>query len=49
MKKRTETVNVLGNKETWYILEDESGLCAKSKTRDYRRMKKILLEELKKV
>ena len=47
MKKRTETETVAGKKTTWYILEDQSGLCAKSMTRDYRRLRKILTEQLK--
>ena len=47
MKKRTETETLAGKKTTWYVLEDESGLCAKSMTKDYRRLRKILTEQLK--
>lgn len=49
MKKFTETKYVLGKKELWYhLVDEETGLGAMCKTRNYRRLKKVLQEELKK-
>ena len=49
MKKFTETKYVLGKKQFWYHLVDEStGMGAMSQTRNYRRLKKVLSEELAK-
>jgi hypothetical protein len=50
MKKYTETKYVLGKKEVWYhLVDEETSLCVMCKTRDYRRMRKFLTEEIKKV
>lgn len=48
VKSQKTVVEPSGNKSVWYILEHESGKCAMSKTKNYRRLKKILLEEVKK-
>ena len=50
MKKFTKVVKrVTGTKVTWYHLEDEeTGLGVMCTTRNYRRLKKVLQEELKK-
>ena len=49
MKKFTETQYAVGNKRVWYhLLDEESGMGVMCKTRNYRRMRKVLNEELKK-
>ena len=49
MKQRQSTVVLAtGKKVTYYMLEHESGVSAKSLTKDYKRLKKVLGEELQK-
>lgn len=50
MKKFTRVdENVTGEKVTWYhLVDEETGLGVMCKTRNYRRLKKVLQEELKK-
>lgn len=46
MIETTRTFGLEGMEKTWYVVEDESGLCAMSLTNDYERLKEMLLEEL---
>jgi hypothetical protein len=47
MKRRQRTVTVNGRKTTWYIVENENGARAESKTKDYKRLERILNEQTK--